>query len=97
MVTYNEKKIQKKKTLILNKFTRHSDEVDITHLSPSYQIKDSVPSTACREQLIPSKPFGVLQTFEMKCLAKVKNDGYETHLIIECFKMLIKCFMHTVY
>ena len=30
--------------------------------------------------LPPSKHFWVLQTFERKHLAKVKNDGYEKHL-----------------
>ena len=42
---------------------------------------------------LPSKYFVVLQTFDKKHLAKVKNDGYESHLN----RIFIKCFMYTVY
>ena len=33
-----------------------------------------------RMPLLPSKHFWVLQTFDRKCLAMVKNDEYENHL-----------------
>ena len=48
-----------------------------------WHIDGASPMSLCwrsEGMVLPSKHFWGLQTFERKCLAKVKNDGYENHL-----------------